>query len=147
MVATRTFSKLFGMAGVRMGFGCAPAVLVKQMLPFRVNVISIVGGRAGAAALQLGDAFVAERRARRNRIRADLCAWLDRNGFRYIPPHANFVLIDVRRDVREVISKMLAEGVVVGRRFDSLDGWMRVTIGTGQEMTKFQDAFKKVVVG
>lgn len=145
VIATRTFSKLYGMAGVRMGFGCAPAPLVNQMLPYRVNVTSIVGGRAGAAALQLGDAFVAERRARRNRIRADLCAWLDANGFHYIPPHANFVLIDVRHDVRELIPRMLAEGVAAGRRFGSVGGWMRVTIGTEQEMEKFQVAFKKVV--
>src|SRR5260370_3944386 len=115
VVATRTFSKLYGMAGVRMGFGCAPSAVVKQMLPFRINVISIVGGRAGAAALESGDAFVAERRVRRNRIRADVCAWLDRNGFQFIPPHANFVLIDIRRDLRDGLPRILPERAALGR--------------------------------
>ena len=86
VVVTRTFSKLYGMAGVRVGFGCAPAGLIRRMQPFRNNVISILGARAAMAAVALGDAFVAERRARRNRIRAEFCAWLDRRGCQYIPP-------------------------------------------------------------
>ncbi len=145
VVATRTFSKLYGMAGVRVGFGCAPAGLVRRMQPFRNNVISILGARAAMAAVQAGETLVAERRGRRVEIRAQLCSWLDEQGFRYIPPHANFVLIDIRRQVRDVIPRMLAEGVAVGRRFASLDGWMRVTIGTEREMEKFRLAFQKVV--
>ena len=145
VIATRTFSKLYGMAGVRVGFGCGPAELLKQMQPFRNNVISILGARAAMAAAQLGEEFVAVRRATRNRIRAELCGWLQHKGLGFIPPQANFVLIDIRRSVRETIPRMLAEGVVVGRRFDSLDTWMRVAIGTETEMEKFRRAFQKVV--
>jgi histidinol-phosphate aminotransferase len=97
------------------------------------------------AAAQLGEDFVRTRRAVRNHIRAELAAWLDRKGFRYIPPQANFVLINIRRSVQEVIPRMLADGVAVGRRFDSLDAWMRVAIGTDTEMEKFRTAFQKVV--
>jgi histidinol-phosphate/aromatic aminotransferase/cobyric acid decarboxylase-like protein len=146
VIATRTFSKLYGMAGVRVGFGCGRTDLLKQMQPFRNNVISILGGRAAMSAAQLGDEFVKARRAARNRGRSELCGWLDRKGFRYIPPQANFVLIDIRRSVQEIIPRMLAEGVAVGRRFDSLDTWMRVAIGTEMEMEKFRTAFQKVVV-
>ena len=145
VIATRTFSKLYGMAGVRVGFGCGPADLVRRMQPFRNNVISILGARAVMAAIQLGDGFVAERRARRNRIRAELCAWLDQKGRRYVPPHGNFILIDIGGNVQETIPRMLAEGVAVGRRFDSVDTWMRVAIGTDREMDKFRTAFQKVV--
>lgn len=145
VIATRTFSKLYGMAGVRVGFGCAPPNLIKQMQPFRNNVISILGTRAAMAAVALGDDFVAGRRARRVRIREELCSWLDSKSFRYIPPHANFVFIHIRRDVRDVIPKMLAQGVAVGRRFDAVDDWMRVAIGTEAEMEKFKAAFNKVV--
>jgi histidinol-phosphate aminotransferase len=145
VIVTRTFSKLYGMAGVRVGFGCAPAELVRRMRPFRNNVISILGARAAMAAVALGDAFVAERRARRMRIRAQLCSWLDEIGYRYIPPQANFVLIDIRREVGDVLPKMLAEGVAVGRRFEAVNGWMRVTIGAEPEMEKFKMAFQKVV--
>ena len=145
VVVTRTFSKLYGMAGVRVGFGCAPASLIKRMQPFRNNVISILGARAAMGAVQLGEGFVAERRARRNRIRAQVCSWLDERGFPYIPPQGNFVLIDIRRDIADVIPRMLAEGVAVGRRFDTLDRWMRVAMGTQREMEKFQAAFQKVM--
>jgi histidinol-phosphate aminotransferase len=145
VIATRTFSKLYGMAGVRVGYGCGPAELLKQMQPFRNNVISILGARAAMAAAQLGEEFVRARRAARNRIRAELCGWLERKGFRFIPPQANFVLIDIQRSMQEIIPRMLAEGVAVGRRFDSLDTWMRVAIGAEMEMEKFRMAFQKVV--
>jgi histidinol-phosphate aminotransferase len=145
VIATRTFSKLYGMAGVRVGFGCGPAGLLEQMQPFRNNVISILGARAAMAAAQLGDGFVKARRAARNSVRAEVCGWLERRGFRYIPPQGNFVLIDIRRSVQEIIPRMLAEGVAVGRRFDALDTWMRVAIGNPMEMEKFRTAFQKVV--
>jgi histidinol-phosphate aminotransferase len=145
VIATRTFSKLYGMAGVRVGFGCGPSNLLKQMQPFRNNVISILGARGAIAVSQLGEEFVDARRAARNRCRAELCGWLDHRGFRYIPPQGNFVLIDIRRSVQEIIPRMLAEGVAVGRRFDSLDTWMRVAIGTDAEMEKFRAAFQKVI--
>jgi histidinol-phosphate aminotransferase len=146
VIATRTFSKLYGMAGVRVGFGSGRADLLKRMQPFRSNVISILGARAAMAAIQLGDGFVAERRARRNRIRAGVCAWLDQKGVHYFAPHANFVLMDIGQNVQEAIPRMLAQGVAVGRRFDSLDTWMRVAMGTEEEMAKFRAAFEKVVL-
>lgn len=145
IIATRTFSKLYGMAGVRVGFGCAPASLIQRMQPFRNNVISILGARAAMAAVALGDAFVAERRARRIHVRAQLCSWLTAKGFHFIPPQGNFVLIEIGRDVRDVIPKMLSQGVAVGRRFEAVSGWMRVAVGTEQEMEKFTTAFQKVV--
>ncbi len=145
VIVTRTFSKLYGMAGVRAGFGCARPDLIRRMLPFRNNVTSILGARAAMAALALGDGFVAGRRARRNRVRSAVCAWLDRKGRRYIAPQANFVLVDINRDVGDVISKMLAESVAIGRRFDAVERWMRVAIGTEAEMEKWQRAFEKVV--
>jgi histidinol-phosphate/aromatic aminotransferase/cobyric acid decarboxylase-like protein len=55
------------------------------------------------------------------------------------------VLIDIRREVGDVLPKMLSEGVAVGRRFEAVSGWMRVTIGAEPEMEKFKMAFRKVV--
>jgi histidinol-phosphate aminotransferase len=148
VIVTRTFSKLYGMAGVRVGFGCAPPDLVRRMQPFRNNVISVLGARAAMAAISLGDRFVADRRARRNAVRTRVCAWLRTEGFRFIDPHANFVLIhvgnDVGKDVAELIPQMLAHGVAVGRRFEAVNQWMRVAIGTDAEMAKFQRAFLAV---
>ncbi len=132
------------MARVRIGFGCAPAALVREMQPFRNNVISILGARAMMAALELGQEFVKARREKRMKLRDELCAWLTSQRFRFLPPQANFVLIDIRQPVAAVIPKMLAQGVAVGRRFDGVDNWMRVAIGTSAEMEKFRIAFRKV---
>lgn len=145
IVVTRTFSKLYGMAGVRVGFGCARKDLVAKMQPFRNNVISVLGARAAMAAAQLGEGFVETRRGRRNAIRGKLCSWLGSNGFHYIDPQANFVLIHVGRDVAPLIPQLLARGVAVGRRFEAVPDWMRVAVGTEQEMAKFRSAFLAAV--
>jgi len=144
VVVTRTFSKLYGMAGVRVGFGCARKDLVQRMQPFRNNVISVLGARAAMAAIGLGEGFVAERRARRNQIRDQLCSWLRGRGLKYIEPQGNFVLIFTGKDVAGTIPRMLAQGVAVGRRFEAVSQWMRVAIGTEPEMAKFRSAFQDV---
>lgn len=145
VVVTRTFSKLYGMAGMRIGFGCARADLIRKMQPFRNNVGNILSVRAATAALELGEAFVDERRSRRIQVRKSFCAWLDRRSVEYIPPQANFVLIHIGRDVRELIPRFLAAGVAVGRRFEAMPDWLRVAVGTESEMEKLETAFQRLV--
>jgi histidinol-phosphate/aromatic aminotransferase/cobyric acid decarboxylase-like protein len=145
VVVTRTFSKIYGMAGLRVGFGCARADLIRRMEPFRDNVISIVSARAARAALEEAATLVPQRRAKMTRIRGDLCAWLTGNGYSYIQPHTNFVMIDVRRDAREVMTAMIGKGVAPGRPFPPLTNMLRVTIGTEAEMDKFKRVFLETV--
>jgi histidinol-phosphate aminotransferase len=78
-------------------------------------------------------------------VKKSVCAELDTLGYRYIPSHANFMMIDLRREVRPVISAMRARGVEVGRLFPALPNFMRVTIGTGPEMKSFLTTFKEVM--
>lgn len=82
-------------------------------------------------------------RAINARVLGDLCAWLKERNLPYIAPQANFMLIDVGRNAREFITKMPPMGVAVGRPFPPLDNMLRVTIGTGPEIQKFQDVFWK----
>jgi histidinol-phosphate aminotransferase len=144
VVVARTFSKIYGMAGVRAGFVCAPAGLIDRMRPFRNNVISIIAMRAVLAALAESHTLIPERRAINARVRADLCAWLKQRNLPYIAPQANFMMIDVGRNAREFVTKMPPMGVAVGRPFPPLDNMLRVTIGTEPEMQKFRDVFWKV---
>ncbi len=144
VVVSRTFSKIYGMAGLRVGFGCAPPNLIRQMEPFRDNVVSIVSARAVAAALNEAQTIIPDRRARYGKIRSDLCAWLRQKSLKYIEPHANFVMIDVGRDVRTMLPVMAAKGVVTGRPFPPLDHMMRVSIGTESDMDKFRRVFWEV---
>lgn len=144
VVIARTFSKIYGMAGVRSGYGCASADLIAQMQPFMDNVIPFLAVRASMAALAEKATLVPGRRKANARVRTELCQWLDQRKIRYIPTHTNFVMIDVKRDVRQFGAQMMRQGVVVGRPFPPLDNMLRVTIGTDANMERFCGAFSKV---
>ncbi len=144
VVVARTFSKIYGMAGVRAGFGCARPDLVAAMNQFMDNVIPFAGVRAASAALKEKAVLVPERRKNNARIRGELTQWLDKNGVSYIPSHANFVMIDVKRDVRGFGADMLRKGIAVGRPFPPLGKMLRVTIGTDENMQRFRQAFLEV---
>ncbi|HTL54786.1 MAG TPA: aminotransferase class I/II-fold pyridoxal phosphate-dependent enzyme [Candidatus Limnocylindrales bacterium] len=144
VIVTRTFSKIYGMAGARAGFGCAPAELVKALNPFMDKVIPVMALRGAMAALAEQDTLVPRRRAELGRIRSEFCDWLRGKDIPYIEPHANFVMVDIKRDVKTFGKQMLGAGVAVGRPFPPLDGMLRVTMGTDADMRKFRDVFSKV---
>jgi len=144
VIVARTFSKIYGMAGLRVGFGCARPELIKKMEQFRDNSISIPGIYAASAALS-DPGLVAKRRARYDGLRKDFIEFLDRKGLRHIPSHANFVMFDTRKPVREVISAMRAQGVEVGRPFPPYDTMLRVTLGTPHEMERCMTALAKTL--
>jgi histidinol-phosphate aminotransferase len=144
VLVARTFSKIFGMAGLRIGYGCARADLIQKMGVFRNNTIAVPSAHAAKAALG-SPTLVSERRAKLAKIRTDLTNWLDGNRYRFIPPHANFAMIDVKRDVRGVIGELMDRNVAVGRPFPPLNQMLRVTIGSEADMTRFKEAFAQVV--
>jgi len=138
VIVARTFSKIYAMAGLRVGYVAARPDLIERMAPYRNNVISIVSVRAVLAALELGPKLIEERRAKIERTRSELCAWLSSKGIGFIPPQANFVMIETGRDAREMQSLLLAKGVAIGRPFPPLNKMIRVSIGTDAEMAKFR---------
>jgi len=147
VIVTRTFSKIYGMAGLRVGFAAARPELTDKLRPLVMNVISIVGARAAVAALKDSKMLVPERRAALASTRRDVCSWLRERELKFIEPQANFMMIDVRRNAREFIEKMPKFGVAPGRPFPPLDNLLRVTIGTDQDMAKFKEVFWKVYQG
>jgi histidinol-phosphate aminotransferase len=145
VIVARTFSKIYGMAGLRVGFGCAKPEFIRRMEPFRDNVISIVSARGVRAALEEAATLIPERRARVAQLRSELCAWLKQHGLGFIESQANFMMIDLGRDVREVLPSMYRRGVAPGRPFPPLDRMMRVSIGTAAEMEKFRQVLLDVL--
>ncbi|MFN7924272.1 MAG: aminotransferase class I/II-fold pyridoxal phosphate-dependent enzyme [Bryobacteraceae bacterium] len=143
VIVTRSYSKIYGMAGLRAGAAYGRPDLMQKMEPFRNNVISIVAVRALLASVGEKQ-IIAGRRVRYNGIRNSLCAWLKEKGVGYIEPNANFVMIDVGRDVRQMIPKLVAKGVAPGRPFPPLDRMLRVSIGTAADMEKFRRVFWEV---
>lgn len=144
VIVFRTFSKIYGMAGLRVGFACAKPDLIRKLAPFRSNSISVVGVYAASAAIN-DPKLVAERRVRLNGTRDRLCGWLKQNGFRYLEPHANFLMIHLERDVKPVIAAMTKQGVAVGRPFPPLTQMLRVSVGSEADMQKFRSAFLKTM--
>jgi histidinol-phosphate aminotransferase len=144
VIVTRTYSKIYGMAGLRVGFAAARPDIIERLTPLRMNVISIVSARAVTAALGDQQNIIRERRTALARTRRELCGWLRERNVKFIEPHANFMMIDVGRHAREFISAMPRLGVAPGRPFPPLDNMLRVTIGTDAEMAKFREVFWKV---
>jgi histidinol-phosphate aminotransferase len=146
LIVARTFSKIYGMAGLRCGYCVTQRANIERMRAHQawdsVNIMALV-----AALASVKDAEHVERGRKLNsEVKKTVCAELDTLGYRYIPSHANFMMIDLRRDVRPIIGALRARGVEVGRLFPALPNFMRVTIGTAPEMKTFLEAFRQVLV-
>jgi histidinol-phosphate aminotransferase len=145
VVVARTFSKIYGMAGMRLGYGVGSAARIAAMEE-RTSFDNAIESALAMALASLPDtASVTERRRLLNDTRRWLCAELDRERRRYIPSHANFVMLDVGEDVGPVGEKFRARGILVGRKFPSMPTWLRVTIGTREQMAEFVAALRDVV--
>jgi len=147
VIVARTFSKIYGMAGLRVGFAAARPDLTEQMARLALNVISIVSARAVVAALADRDNILRTRKAALVKTRHELTAWLQEREVKFIEPNANFVMIDVGRNAREFITTMPTMGVAPGRPFPPLDNMLRVSIGSDADMAKFREVFWKVYKG
>jgi len=144
VLVTRTFSKIYGMAALRVGYVAGRPDLIAKMEPYRNNVISYVSARAVLAALDLGPKFLEERKAKIVHTRNELCEWMSQKSIKFIPPQANFVMIETGRDAKQMQAALLAKGVAVGRQFPPLNTMIRVSIGNDAEMAKFRRVFLEV---
>jgi histidinol-phosphate aminotransferase len=145
LIVARTFSKIYGMAGLRCGYCVTQGANIERMRTQQtwdsVNIMALV---AALASLKDADQ-VARGRKLNGDVKKSVCAELDSLGYHYIPSHANFMMIDLRRDVRPVSSALRSRGVEVGRLFPVLPNHMRVTIGTEPEMKAFLSAFREAI--
>jgi histidinol-phosphate aminotransferase len=145
LVLVRTFSKVYGLAGMRLGYAVSSPENARAL---REHVIFSNANAAvlEAALISLQDqAHVADQRRRNRDTRAWLCTELTKDGRRTIPSETNFLMIDVGREVGPVIDALRSRSVLVGRRFPSLANWLRVSIGTPSEMETFLAALRAVL--
>lgn len=145
LLVVRTFSKIYGLAGLRLGYAIGAEALIDGLREhaFFSNANATV--LAGAVASLADPEHVERTRKRLNDTRRELCRELSADGRRFIPSEANFVMIDVGQDVTPVIAALKARKVLVGRRFPSLAHWLRVSIGTEADMASFLKALREVV--
>jgi histidinol-phosphate aminotransferase len=144
LFVVRTFSKIYGLAGMRVGYAVGPAQLVDYVnrvrAPFNVTALA-----QAAAIAALDDQEHLEKSRSLNQIeRAKLSESLSALGLKVAPSQANFVLVDLGREARPVYEQLLRKGVIV-RPFASLPTSLRVTVGTALENQRFLGALREVL--
>jgi histidinol-phosphate/aromatic aminotransferase/cobyric acid decarboxylase-like protein len=144
LIILRTFSKLYGMAGLRAGAAIGRPDLLARIQPFGAGALPVTG-MAGAAASLKVKTLVPERRKIIADIRTDLFDWMSKKNYKFVPSVSNKFMVDTGRPGQAVIEGMYKEKVLIGRVWPSWPHHVRVSIGTRDEMERFKTAFEKVM--
>ncbi|ASV34740.1 aminotransferase [Pseudomonas sp. NS1(2017)] len=141
LLVLRTFSKIYGMAGARLGLAVGHPALLERLAVFGGDNVpagtTLLGGLASLEDVKL----LPQRKALNNQLRDETMAWLKGRGFTCTASQANCFMIDVKQPAEQVIEKLAAQGVMIGRVFDSWPQWVRVTVGDKRGMARFREVF------
>lgn len=147
VILLRTFSKIYGMAGLRCGAAFGRPDLLEKIENYAgwnaMPITALVAASASTKDVQL----VPERKRVNARIRGEVFAWLDRNGYPYIPSESNCFMLDAKRPAKAAIDAMAKQNVFIGRIWPAWPTYTRITVGTAPEMEQFQAAWQKVMSG
>lgn len=146
LIVTRTFSKIYGLAGLRLGYSVSSPALAELLnrarQPFNVNHLAQI---AGLAALE-DHAHVTSSRAMNRQGLAQLAEGLEARGLRYIPSVGNFLTFDLAQSPEPVYQALLHQGVIVRPVANyGLPGFLRVSVGTTLENDRFLQALDQVL--
>lgn len=144
VIVLRTFSKLYGMAGLRLGFAIGRPDLIKKLNYFGQNSLPVTTIAAAKASL-IDTSLVPSRKKIIGDIRRENLAWLKSNNFEFTPSESNCYMVDVKRPGKEVIAAMAQKDIYIGRAWEAWPTHVRITVGTKAEMEAFQKAFKEVM--
>jgi histidinol-phosphate aminotransferase len=144
VIVTRTFSKIAALAGMRLGYAIAPKEMIRDMQPYSTGTINALVKWAGVAALGDTDSQAWVKRTTLD-LRKKTTAELQKLGYEVVPSEANFFFVHLGRPVPPVIDEFKKKGVLVGRPFPPFLEYLRVSVGTADEMTRFLTAFKEIV--
>jgi histidinol-phosphate aminotransferase len=142
VIVTRTFSKIYGMAGLRLGYAIGREDLISRMSAYKIwlntNVLTVA---AGLASLEDKE-FVAQNQKLNAKVREYVEQQVASMGLKCIPSQANFTMIDLKRDALPVLGALRSRNIFAGRLFPPLTTHVRVTIGTADEMKRFMEELK-----
>jgi histidinol-phosphate aminotransferase len=144
VIILRTFSKIYGMAGLRAGAAIGRPDLLQKIMPYSSGALPVTG-MIGATASLKSKTVVPERRKIIANVRQDVFSFLEKHKFTYVPSVSNKFMVDVKRPGQEIIQALVKEKIYVGRVWPSWPTYVRVSIGTQEEMNKFKTAFLKVM--
>jgi histidinol-phosphate aminotransferase len=144
LIVARTFSKIYGMAGLRCGYCVAQREVIERMRPHQSwDSVNLMALAAATASLNDPDQ-VANGRRLNSEAKAFVIGELDKMGYEQIPSQANFIMFNVKGPVVPLIQGLKQRNVHVGRLFPALPNHMRLTIGKKAEMEAFLTAFRQV---
>jgi histidinol-phosphate aminotransferase len=144
VIIARTFSKIAGLAGMRLGYAIAPKELIDQLKPFVMTYNTNVLVKFGGAASIKDTSNEARIKQLNKQIRDRVTNELKAMGYDVIPSQANFFMVDVKKDVTVAGQEFLKRGIIIGRKFPPMNEWLRVSVGTDDEMKTFMKVFKEL---
>ncbi|MEI9974208.1 MAG: pyridoxal phosphate-dependent aminotransferase [Ignavibacteriota bacterium] len=144
LIVLRTFSKIYGMAGIRAGAALGRPDLLQKITNYSSGALPVTAMAAASASLKSKN-VVPERRKIIGDVRADVFSFLEQHHFKYVPSVSNKFMVDVGRPGGEIIEAMRQEKVYIGRVWPAWPTYVRVSVGTKDEMAKFKSAFLKVM--
>lgn len=145
VIVLRTFSKLYGMAGIRMGFAVGrPDLLAKITSLGGENSLPVTAVVAAKASLLDSD-IVPTRKKIIAQIRAETLTWLKSEGYATTPSESNCFMLDVRRPGKEVQAALASKEMFVGRIWPAWPNSLRITVGTQEDMMAFRKSFTEVM--
>jgi histidinol-phosphate/aromatic aminotransferase/cobyric acid decarboxylase-like protein len=144
VILLRTFSKLYGMAGLRAGAAFGRPDLLARIKGYAAGALPVTGMVGATASLEV-KTLVPERRANLRAVREDVFAFLRKKNIGFVPGETNCFMLDTKRPAAEFIKAMQVENVYVGRVWPVWPTFSRISVGTPEEMAKFKAAVEKVM--
>ncbi|WP_194776955.1 pyridoxal phosphate-dependent aminotransferase [Pararhodonellum marinum] len=142
VIVSKTFSKVYGLAGLRVGYLVAkPEIISKisERLVANTNTAAMAAAKAALKDQEFYDFSLAKNKEAKKMI----CAMLDELKLEYLDSHANFVFFHSGRDINELGQDMLQRGIIIGREFPPLNDWCRISTGTLEEVALFNQNFRE----
>ena len=145
VIIARTFSKIMGMAGIRVGYIAAQPAFLDQIQKITRGGMGVSYTSIFAASASMDDmAFQDTTRKLNHEAKTYLCQNLDKMGYKYIPSYTNFVIFPINISGKELLGKMTAKGIAVKAYDIQNKPWCRVSIGTMDEMKTFVGALQEI---
>lgn len=144
LIVSRTFSKIYGLAGVRFGYGVGHPDTIRQVNAFRAGTNLNHLALAAAPVCLDDDAFMRKSLQVNAEGRDFVYRTLDKLKLEYLPTHANFVMHRINGELGTYIAKMLENSVRVGRAFPPMLNYNRVSLGLPEELSKWAEVLTKL---
>jgi histidinol-phosphate aminotransferase len=144
VIILRTFSKLYGMAGLRAGAAMGRPDLIGKLRIYGAGALPMTGMVGAAASLKVKN-LVPERRKIIKDVREDVFAFLQKNNITFVPSVSNCFMLDAKMPARRLVNAMMKEKIYIGRVWPAWPTHARVSVGTKEEMARFKTALLKVM--